>query len=143
MIRLAVQRALAGQVSKVVLCGSVNSAAPTSHLTTRSPSSKCYSTEHADSGEPSFYEMVEQYFDRASELCEDTLVEEIKGKASPEEKKARVKGILDMIRPCNHVLSVTFPIKRDNGEFEIIEGWRAQHSQHRTPCKGGVYKSIF
>lgn len=97
-----------------------------------------YSTEADTQGECSFHEMVEQFFDRAASLCQESLAEEIKGKVSDEEKMMRVKGILNMIRPCNHVLSVTFPIKRDNGEFEIIEGWRAQHSQHRTPCKGGI-----
>ena len=46
-------------------------------------------------------------------------------------------GILDVMKPCADVLSVVFPIKLDNGEFELIEGYRAQHSHHRTPCKGG------
>lgn len=46
-------------------------------------------------------------------------------------------GILDIVKPCNAVLSVNFPIRKDNGEVEIINAHRAQHSHHRVPCKGG------
>ena len=89
--------------------------------------------------EPNFFEIVELFFDKAATLVEDKLVEEIKGRTTLEEKRARVQGVIKIIKPCNHILEVTFPIRRDNGEFEIIHGWRAQHSQHRTPCKGGMY----
>ena len=87
--------------------------------------------------EPGFVEMVDMFFDKAATLAEDTLIHEIKDRISVDEKRTRVRGILAMIKPCNTVMSVTFPIRRDNGEFEMIEAWRAQHSQHRTPCKGG------
>lgn len=87
--------------------------------------------------DPNFFTMVEVFFDRGAAILEDKLVEDLKTRESPEQKRKRVRGILRIIKPCNHVLSVSFPIKRDSGEWEVIEGYRAQHSQHRTPCKGG------
>jgi len=104
-------------------------------LSNRSLSSAAASNNDA---EPDFFEIVELFFDRAANMVEDKLVEDMKGRLTLEEKRARVQGIIKIIKPCNHILAVTFPIRRDNGEFEIIQGWRAQHSQHRTPCKGGI-----
>ncbi|GAB0195985.1 glutamate dehydrogenase 1, mitochondrial-like [Grus japonensis] len=49
-----------------------------------------------------------------------------------------VHRVLETIRRCNHVLEVAFPLRRDSGTWEVVQGWRAQHSQHRLPCKGGV-----
>uniref|UniRef100_A0A674BFT8 Glutamate dehydrogenase n=1 Tax=Salmo trutta TaxID=8032 RepID=A0A674BFT8_SALTR len=91
-----------------------------------------------DVDDPNFFGMVEGFFDRGANIVEDKLVEDLKNKETPVQKRHRVRGILKIIKPCNHILSVSFPIKRDNGEWEVIEGYRAQHSQHRTPCKGGI-----
>uniref|UniRef100_A0A8C2KWK8 Glutamate dehydrogenase n=1 Tax=Cyprinus carpio TaxID=7962 RepID=A0A8C2KWK8_CYPCA len=88
--------------------------------------------------DPNFFRMVEGFFDRGASIVEDKLVHDLKTRETPEQKRHRVRGILKIIKPCNHVLSVSFPIKRDNGEWEMIEAYRAQHSQHRTPCKGDV-----
>lgn len=84
----------------------------------------------------SFFEMVELYYDKAAALLEPNLVKQMSG--AVEDREKRVRGILSMIKPCNRVMAVTFPIRRDNGEFEMIEGWRAQHSDHKTPTKGGI-----
>ncbi len=46
-------------------------------------------------------------------------------------------GILDIVKPCNAVLAVHFPVRKDNGAIEVIHAYRAQHSHHRVPCKGG------
>jgi len=45
---------------------------------------------------------------------------------------------LKIIEPCAHVLEVNFPLQRDDGSYEMINGYRAQHSHHRSPCKGGI-----
>lgn len=46
--------------------------------------------------------------------------------------------LLDQIRACNAVYFVSFPIRRDNGSIEVIQAWRAEHSQHKSPTKGGI-----
>ncbi|XP_058552909.1 glutamate dehydrogenase 1, mitochondrial [Neofelis nebulosa] len=98
-----------------------------------------YSEAAADrEDDPNFFKMVEGFFDRGASIVEDKLVEDLKTRESEEQKRNRVRGILRIIKPCNHVLSLSFPIRRDDGSWEVIEGYRAQHSQHRTPCKGGI-----
>lgn len=47
-------------------------------------------------------------------------------------------GILEQIKACNAVYSMKFPVRRDNGEIEVVEAYRVQHSHHKTPCKGGI-----
>jgi glutamate dehydrogenase (NAD(P)+) len=46
-------------------------------------------------------------------------------------------GLLEQIRACNSVYHVRFPLERDDGSVEVIDGWRAQHSAHKLPIKGG------
>ncbi len=46
-------------------------------------------------------------------------------------------GIATAIKSCNAVLQVQFPVKiRD--KIEVFTGWRAVHSTHRLPSKGGI-----
>ncbi|CAG2182310.1 unnamed protein product, partial [Oppiella nova] len=91
-----------------------------------------------DAEDPSFFHMVEYFYHKGWKVVEDKLADELKGKLSPEEKRKKVRGYLTIIGPCHSVLEVSYPIKRDNGEYVMINGWRAQHSHHRTPCKGGI-----
>uniref|UniRef100_A0A2R5LN81 glutamate dehydrogenase [NAD(P)(+)] n=1 Tax=Ornithodoros turicata TaxID=34597 RepID=A0A2R5LN81_9ACAR len=95
-----------------------------------------------DAEDPSFFHMVEYFYHRGWQMVEDKLVEEFKGKLSLEEKRKKVRGYLGLLGPCQAVLEVSFPLKRDNGEYVMINGWRAQHSHHRTPCKGGIRYSM-
>jgi glutamate dehydrogenase (NAD(P)+) len=68
----------------------------------------------------SFFKQVNTVFDRAAKLTEHP------------------RGLLDQIKETNSVIHFTFPVKRDNGEIQVLHGWRAEHSQHMMPCKGGI-----
>merc|ERR1712156_990251 len=92
---------------------------------------------------PNFFNMVEYYFHQACVLAEERLMKDLaKMRISEEEKRKKVHGILAIMEPCSHVLEVTFPLQRDDGSYEMITGYRAQHSHHRTPCKGGIRYSL-
>ncbi len=47
------------------------------------------------------------------------------------------EGLLKQIRACNAVYYVHFPV-RFGTRYEMFSGWRAEHSQHRKPTKGGI-----
>ncbi|MCB9068942.1 MAG: Glu/Leu/Phe/Val dehydrogenase [Calditrichae bacterium] len=67
-----------------------------------------------------FFEQVNRNFDIASRYCNYP------------------KGLLEQIKICNSVYHMTFPLKRDDGSIEVIHAWRAEHSQHKLPTKGGI-----
>jgi glutamate dehydrogenase (NAD(P)+) len=48
------------------------------------------------------------------------------------------KDLLDLIRTCQACYSFQFPIRQPDGRIEIIRGWRAEHSHHKLPTKGGI-----
>jgi len=47
------------------------------------------------------------------------------------------EGTASAIKACNSVLQVRFPVKI-RGKIEVFTGWRAVHSTHRLPAKGGI-----
>lgn len=103
---------------------------------------RCMSTE-TSTEDYGFSQTVDYFFDKAAALVMEKLVDDVTSKKmSHDEKLLRVRNILRMIKPVNHLVKFTFPVKRDSGDVEMIEAWRAQHSQHRTPCKGGIRYSL-
>jgi glutamate dehydrogenase (NAD(P)+) len=66
-----------------------------------------------------FLASVDHYFNRAAALT-----------AHPE-------GLLNQIKICNSIYSFRFPIRTDTG-YEVVQAWRAQHSHHKLPVKGGI-----
>lgn len=47
-------------------------------------------------------------------------------------------GLLEQIRMCNSIYRMEFPLKRDDGSIETILAYRAEHSHHKLPTKGGI-----
>lgn len=68
---------------------------------------------------PSFIESVQRNFDKAADIS------------------GLPKGLLAQIKTCNSVYRMKFPVKIGN-EYQVIEAYRAQHSHHRLPTKGGI-----
>ncbi len=48
------------------------------------------------------------------------------------------KSLLEQIKVCNSVYHMAFPVELDDGSIEVIHAWRAEHSQHKLPTKGGI-----
>ncbi len=72
------------------------------------------------SSETNFLAQVNRYFDKAAALTKHP------------------KGLLRQIKICNSTYKMTFPLRRDDGSIQVIEAWRAEHSHHRNPVKGGI-----
>ena len=66
-----------------------------------------------------FLDNVSVYFDRAAAATQH----------SPE--------LLNQIKTCNSIYHFRFPLRSARG-MEVIEGWRAEHSHHKMPTKGGI-----
>lgn len=48
------------------------------------------------------------------------------------------ESLLAQIKACNAVYRMSFPVRRDDGSVQVVEAYRAQHSYHRLPTKGGI-----
>jgi glutamate dehydrogenase (NAD(P)+) len=47
-------------------------------------------------------------------------------------------GLRSIIRQSERELTVSVPIRRDDGQIVTYTGYRVQHSSARGPCKGGI-----
>ncbi len=71
------------------------------------------------SDHPSFMDSVKKMFDAAVTKMD----------LSP--------GIAELLGECRSVYQVRFQVKI-NGEHKVFKGWRATHSEHHLPAKGGI-----
>lgn len=47
-------------------------------------------------------------------------------------------GLLEQIKSCNSIYKFNFPLKHADGTYEVLTGYRVQHSHHKVPVKGGI-----
>jgi glutamate dehydrogenase (NAD(P)+) len=47
-------------------------------------------------------------------------------------------GLLEQIKTCNAVYAFAFPVRHADGTIEVVHAWRAEHSHHKLPTKGGI-----
>ncbi len=52
------------------------------------------------------------------------------------------KDLTNLICECDSVYRFSFPLRRDDGSIEVIHAWRAEHSHHKLPTKGGIRYSM-
>lgn len=72
----------------------------------------------------SFYKNILGFFDKAGMLTKYP------------------KGLLNQIRETNAVYRIIFPIRTSRKNYEVIEAFRAEHSHHKLPVKGGIRYSL-
>ena len=72
------------------------------------------------SSEPNFLEMVNIFFDKASKHT------------------GMSETMLKHIKYTESVLQMTIPLSHDDGSVSFHKAYRAQHSHHQLPCKGGT-----
>ena len=51
-------------------------------------------------------------------------------------------GLAEQIKACDSVLQLHFPVRLDDGVYHIFRGWRATHSSHLLPAKGGIRYAV-
>jgi glutamate dehydrogenase (NAD(P)+) len=67
-----------------------------------------------------FLDSVNKYFDRAAAFT------------------GYPKDLLEEIKAGNSLYRFEFPIRYPDGSMKVVQAWRAEHSHHKLPVKGGI-----
>ncbi len=69
---------------------------------------------------PRFWSDVGRYFDQAATISDYP------------------RDLLDHIKRCNSLYRFDFPLRHADGRIDVVRAWRAEHSHHKLPVKGGI-----
>jgi len=103
---------------------------------------------------PKFYSMVLEFTEESADILENKLLQENEVqlgrssqvmkdqyeamKRSVEQRRKTIQGIFDFMLPCKSILETNFRVRMDDDSHKVFSGYRAQHSHHRLPTKGGM-----
>ena len=48
------------------------------------------------------------------------------------------QGLLDELKAGNSLYRFEFPLRHADGSISVVHAWRAEHSHHKLPVKGGI-----
>ena len=48
------------------------------------------------------------------------------------------QGLLDELKAGNSLYRFEFPLRHQDGSITVVQAWRAEHSHHKLPVKGGI-----
>ena len=88
--------------------------------------------------EPSFYECVEMYFDRAAKHLRSVSPATIAHIRAPDTSLTFTFPIEVRVYVCVVYSHLKKQNKKKDGSVEVINGYRVHHSRHRMPVKGGI-----
>ena len=71
-----------------------------------------------------FWADVSRYFDRAAAFGHHP------------------SDLIDQIKRCNSLYRMDFPVRLPDGRIEVYRAWRAEHSHHKLPVKGGIVTAL-
>ena len=99
-------------------------AVPVCPISPPAPSAACPAQPTAAAVvEDSFLASIQKYYDHAAALTPFGT------------------DLLHNIKSCDALLAINFPFKRKDGQMIDIRAYRAHHSRHRLPTKGGIRMS--
>lgn len=85
--------------------------------------------------------MAQRYFSSAKvdELGEPRFLENVQLFLERAAKQTKIPNdIYEYIKSCSSVIRFNIPLRMDDGTIKTVPCYRAQHSTHALPTKGGT-----
>nr|XP_022903878.1 glutamate dehydrogenase, mitochondrial-like isoform X2 [Onthophagus taurus] len=91
----------------------------------------------------SLFDYTNWYIHKAYESCFKTVLNTVftsYPNMTDNKAKLKVLDIINLLEPCSGVVDISFPIKKTDGTYEVVQGYRAIHALnlYEMPNLGGM-----